>query len=340
MCYSLLKTLSRGTFRRPGLLILGILSKMRPEFPRVFPAAALAAGLILSGGCSSSPGAGGAAAPAVSINDQEIPYADFEAYLKANFGEDLPPRDEAETRSRLLDQFIEERLLLQLAEKRKIEIPDEKVTAYLAGLGAGTEAGPGGKPVDAGFREQVRRNLLIQEFKDHVLLKEIRVAPEEVDAYYREHPQEFREARAVILRQILLEDEAEAKRILSIVKTDPGQFQVLAERHSASPDRGQPRPYEEQDLPESIRAMVFALSPGQISDVVEEGGKYRIFQAVDKHEGKNLGLEEVRKKIEGTLLQRKAEEALARAMTELKSTARIRVQRRNLPFSYRGDYGG
>ena len=140
----------------------------------------------------------------------------------------------------------------------------------------------------------------------------------------------------MVLRQILVEEAGEAARILSILKEDPEQFQVLAERHSASPDRGQPRPYEEQQLPEAMRAVIFALSPGQVSDVVEEGGKYRIFQAVDRHEGKNQTLEEVRRKIERMLLQRKAEEALSRALSEVKRGARITVHVENLPFTYEG----
>jgi len=304
------------------------------------PIAALAAALITGGaGCAAPPGAGDASAPAVRINGREIPYSEFETYLKASFGEELPAAQDAETLSRLLDQFIEERLLLQLAEERKIQVGEERVNTYLAGLGAGTEAGPGSKPVDAVLREQIRRDLIIREFKDQILLREVRVGPEEVEAYYRDHAQEFREARAIVLRQILLEEAGDAKRILSILKEDPDQFPVLAERHSVSPDRGQPRPYEEEELPEAMRAVVFALSPGQVSEVVEDGGKYRIFQAVDRHEGKNQTLEEVRKRIEAMLLQRRADEVLSRSLSEVKRGARITVHLGNLPFTYRGEYG-
>ena len=307
---------------------------------RFLAAAILAAGMISASlGCAPSPGAGDVSSPAVRINNLEIPYAEFEAYLKANSSEDLPAGDDAETRSRLLDQFIEERLLLQLAQERKIQVSGDRVDAYLESLGAGTEAGPGARPVDAAFREQIRRNLMIQDYKDRVLLREIRVEPDEVEAYYREHPGEFREARAVILRQILVEDALEAKQILSQLKESPDQFQVLAERHSVSPDKGQPRPYEEEELPESVRSMVFALNPGQVSDVVEETGKYRIFQGVDRHEGKSQTIEEARLKIEGMLLQRKAGEVLSRSLAEVKRAARIEVQVKNLPFPYQGEYG-
>ncbi len=298
----------------------------------------LAASLLAATlGCTASPGGGkrDTGAPAVRINGQEIPYQEFEAYLRASFGEELPPPEDAETRSRLLDQFVEERLLLQEAQARKMQVGDDKVEAYLAGLGTGTD---GGKPIDGVFREQIRQNLLVQDFKDLVLIREVRVAPEEVEAYYREHPEEFREARVVILRQILVDEAGDAKKVLAALREDSGQFQVLAESHSISPDRGQPRPYEEQELPESMRPIVFSLSPGQVSDIVEDGGRYRIFQAVDRREGKNLTLEEVRGKIEILLLQRKTEEALAKALYDLRKSARIEVHVENLPFRYRGEY--
>ena len=116
---------------------------MIPISARIFPAALLVAAVVsVVTGCSASPGAGAASSAAVRINGQEIPASDFEAYLAASFGEDLPPVEDAETRSRLLDQFIEERLLLQQAEERKIQVEEEKVDAYLTSLGAGTESGP------------------------------------------------------------------------------------------------------------------------------------------------------------------------------------------------------
>ena len=277
-------------------------------------------------------------ASAVRINGQEIPYREFEEYLESSFGEEGPAAEDAETRSRLLDQFIEERLLLQEALARQIRVSDEQVTTYLVNLGVAGERGGGGKPTDKALRNQIRQNLLIQEFKDRVLLRDVGVVPEEVETYYREHPEDFREARLVILRQILLEDAAEAKKLVATLRSDPSQFQVLAESRSVSPDRGQPRSYEEGELPESIRATVFSLQPGEISGIVEEGGKYRIFQGVDRHEGKSLALEDVRKKIEVVLLQRKFEETLSSALTEMRRSARIKIYVGNLPFRYSGEH--
>jgi len=300
----------------------------------------LATGLILGLAACANGSRAGRAAPAVRINEEEIPYAEFESYLKTSFGEDVPPVEDAETRSRLLDQFIEERLLLQRAEKERLRVGDEQVEAYLAGLGSGSGRDSTSRADEAALKEQVRRNLLIQEYKDRVLLKDVKVQPSEIEGYFSDHPEEFQQSRVIVLRQILLDDPQEAKRIQKELVTDPAQFPILAQRASLSPDKGQPRPFQEEELPEAVRQAVLSLSPGQVSGEVEDGGKIRIFQMVDRREGKSQSLDEARQKIQVLLLQRKAEEALRTALDETRRSATIQVRRENLPFAYRGDYGG
>jgi parvulin-like peptidyl-prolyl isomerase len=298
----------------------------------------LALGLVWATGRCAAGARGPAGAPAVRIDDEEVAYSEFEGYLRGNFGSDVPPASDAETRSRLFDQFIEERLLLQRAEKERLSVGDEQVSAYLAGLGGPATQTPPEKD-DPALKEQVRRNLLIQEYKDKVLLKDVRVEPSEVESYFKDHPEEFQQARVIVLRQILLEDSKSAKKTLEDLQADPAQFPVLAQRVSLSPDKGQPRPFQEEELPEPVRQAIVDLRPGQISREVEDGGKFRIFQLVDRREGKSQTLQEVHAKIEVMLLQRKAEETLRASLDEMRGGTAIRVHRENLPFTYRGEYG-
>ena len=311
------------------------MERYAPSILSTLPVVALAA--VLSG-CPLDRQAAEAGRPAVEINDESIPYGEFEQYLQASFGPDTPAAADSETRSRLFDQFVEERLLLQKAKGEGVRVDDDRVESYLADLGGDSPDGKS-KPAGAPLKEQVRRSLMIQVYKDRVLLREVKVEPEEIETYFREHPEEFRESRAVVLRQILLDDAGEARRLADILKADPGQFPVLARQNSIAPDRGQPRQYEEEELPEQLRAPVFALAPGEISEPLEDAGKVRIFQAVDQHEGKNLSLPEAKGKIRLLLLQRRAEETLARALADLKKEARIRVHLDHLPFHYQGEYG-
>ena len=302
-----------------------------PHRFRIFCAALLPAAVAF--GCAR----GGAAAPAVTLNGEGIPYSDFESYLKASFGEEPPPGDDAETLSRLLDQFIEERLLLQKAEQERLSVGEEQVDAFLSGLGSGPDSG---KKEDRGLREQVRRDLLIQEFKDRVLLKDLKVAPEEIEAYFQEHPAEFQQSRVIVLRQILLEEAAEAKRVADELRADPARFALLAQRASLSPDKGQPRSFQEEELPAEVREAVASLAPGQVSGQVAGEGKFRFFQVVDRQEAKTQSLEEARRRIEVLLMQHKAEAALAQVLQEARREAKVEVHHANLPFKYRGEAGG
>jgi peptidyl-prolyl cis-trans isomerase C len=193
---------------------------------------------------------------------------------------------------------------------------------------------------DAATKEQVRRNLMIQEYKDRVLLKGLKVDPSEVEEYFKNHPEEFRQSRVLVLRQILLDDPEEAKRVQEELKSEPAQFPLLAQRYSLSPDKGEPRQFEEEDLPEAVKQAVVALPPGGISGMVGDADKIRIFQVVDRREAKSQSLEEARRRIEVLLLQRKAEEALKQALDGIRAAAAIRVHRENLPFAYQGEYPG
>ena len=308
---------------------------MKSPFLEHRTALLLGVALVLgSWGC----GPGAKAAPAVRINEEDIPYSEFEEYLGASLGEDAPPVQDGETRSRLFDQFIGERLLLQRANGERLRVGDDQVESYLAGLGGGPPAKSGEE--DGSMKEQVRRNLLIQEYKDRVLLKDIKVSREEVEAYFREHPEEFRQSRVVVPRQILMEDPEAAKRLAAELKQDPSRFPLLAQQNSLSPDKGEPRGFEESELPEPVREAILALAPGQVSGLVADADKVRIFQLMERREGKSQSLEEAGRRVEVLLLQRKAEEALRLALEGIRRTATVRVHQENLPFSYQGDYGG
>ncbi len=302
-----------------------------PHRFRTFFAVLLQAAVVL--GCSR----GRAEHPAVTLNGEGIPYSDFESYLKASFGEEPPPPNDAETLSRLLDQFIEERLLLQKAEQERLSVGEEQVDAFLSGLGNGPDSG---KKEDRGLREQVRRDLLIQEFKDRVLLKDLKVAPQEIEGYFQEHPAEFQQSRVIVLRQILLDEAADAKRVAGELRADPSHFALLAQRASLSPDKGQPRSFQEEELPAEVREAVASLAPGQVSGQVAGEGKFRFFQVVDRQEAKTQSLEEARRRIEVLLMQQKAESALAQVLQEARHEAKVEVHRANLPFKYQGEVGG
>lgn len=278
----------------------------------------------------------------VTIGGKTIPYKVFERYLAA-IAMDEEGQGEAENtiKSRLLDQFIEEYLLLGAAEKMQVSVSDAEVDSFLQDLGVTEgEAEVAGAEGKAAFREKVRQSMMLQKVKDQAVLSKVQVTAGEVEDYFKKQPDMFRVPRAIVLRQILLDDKGQAERLAATLATDPARFEALAREHSVAPDRGQARKYTEEELPIELREALFNLREGQVSAATEFAGRYLIFQVVARLEAENQDLADVRRRIQMELFQKKGEQALERFIANLKKETEIRVNRAILPFQYSGEYRG
>lgn len=283
----------------------------------------------------------------LEIDDQSIYLDEFQQYLQDTLGEgqsdssNLIEQTDSSTLSRLFDQFIEEQFLLQQALKSGVQVTDAELKAYLELQGLSnvlpaTSREEISKEPDDRFQSRVRRALLLQRFKDQVVLKEVRVAPEEIERFFYDHPEEFQGRSRVVLRQILVDEEPLAKRIRTDLQHG-ASFAELAERHTLAPDRGEPRQYEEVDLPEEIQAVVNSLSPGETSGVVNVGGRYRLFHLEARQGKSRQALNDVRDQIEFALLRRKTDEIMQEYLVDLRSRVNVQIHHENLPFVYQAD---
>jgi parvulin-like peptidyl-prolyl isomerase len=277
---------------------------------------------------------------AATLGGKPVTLKSFERYLAENAGDDQGEMEQEDTiKSRLLDQMIEEQLLLGAAEGLRITVSEAEIDAYMQQIGVteGEAEIAGGEGKEA-FRERIRQSLILQKVKDQAVLSKVQVTPGEVEDYYRKHPELFREARSLVLRQILVDDKSLADRLSDMLATDPTRFEALAREHSVAPDRGQARMYTEEVLPVELREPLFALQEGQVSGVLENAQRYLLFQLVRKIDGKDLDLGEVKRRIQLELFQKKGEQALERFIADLKKETEIRVNRSILPFDYVGEY--
>jgi len=155
---------------------------------------------------------------------------------------------------------------------------------------------------------------------------EIKISDAEVESYYKAHREEdYFEQEKVKARHIFVkvdpaasdEDKAKAKayaeEILKEAKKPDADFPALAEKYAKEPlevehedlgffERGKMvRPFEEA---------AFALSPDEVSDVVETSFGYHIIKVEDKKPSQTKPLEEVKDEI---IKKLKAEEAKVEA---------------------------
>lgn len=297
-------------------------------------------------GASASPGPGRAQAmldaqSVASVGGEPIPMKAFERYLADNSGdsEDEEAEQTNAIRSRLLDQMIEEQLLLRQAKGLGVTVSEAEIDDYLAQIGVseGEAEVAGGEGKEA-FRDKVRQGLVLQKVKDKAVLSKVEVTPGEVDDYVKKQPEAARVPRSVVLRQILIDDKSLAERLAAQLSKEPARFEALARENSVAPDKGQARMYTEEQLPVELRDALFQLEPGQASGVLENSGRFLIFQLVRKMEPMDADLTEVKHRLQLELFRKKGEQALERYIADLKNDTEIHVNRAVLPFEYSGEY--
>jgi len=297
-------------------------------------------------GASPSPGTTRAQAMldaqvVATVGGEPVPMKAFERYLADNSGdgEDEEAEQTNAIRSRLLDQMIEEQLLLRQAKGLGVTVSDAEVDDYLSQIGVseGEAEVSGGEGKEA-FRDKVSQGLILQKVKDKAVLSKVEVTPGEVEDYLKKQPEAARVPRSVVLRQILIDDKSQADRLASQLAKEPSRFEALARENSVAPDKGQARAYTEEQLPVELREALFQLEPGQSSAVLENSGRYLIFQLVRKMEAMDADVSEVKHRLQLELFRKKGEQALDRYIADLKKDTEIHVNRAILPFEYSGEY--
>ncbi len=241
------------------------------------------------------------------LGDREILYADFAARVEQQT--DSPAATlESPVLSRLLDQYLTETLVVRVAADRGVAAEGADHRDALSALLASA-------PIEA-------------------------PSEAEVEARYRSEAKRFTLPERVRLRQILVEsrEAAEAAKA-ELGRGEP--FAEVARRHSQDPSApygGLQGELAYDDLPEEFADVIFALQPGQVSDVVEAAYGFHIFQVTDRLPGRVVPFSEARPRLREEIRQERARAWLDQVVEQAKSRYTVRVYERNLPFDYDGTY--
>jgi peptidyl-prolyl cis-trans isomerase C len=196
---------------------------------------------------------------------------------------------------------------------------------------------------DKEIRENLTKDVALQQIisKKH----NMDVSDEDVQAFYAEHKERFKQPEEVHARHILVKleegaDEAaiasakeRAEALLKEAKAPGADFEELARTKSEGPSapRGGDLGFFPRDrmVPEFSQA-AFAMKPGQISDVVRTSFGFHIIQVVDKREAKDLSFDEVREGIEMQLKPEVQRQAFGKFLAELKEGVKIELKEDNV----------
>ena len=142
------------------------------------------------------------------------------------------------------------------------------------------------------------------------LAKETEVAEEDVQTSYDERLDEFTMEERRTVRQMLLSDEAKAKKVISQIQGGKGFLNVakeIAKQDKATVELGD---VSQEDLLPDIADPVFALAKDAVSVPIKSSLGWHVMQVVDVVPGGTKSFEEVRDQVKNDLAFQKAIDAI------------------------------
>jgi len=271
-------------------------------------------------------------------------------------------------RAQVLDVIINERLVIQAAERDKVTVTENEVNQQIQQLRGGMAQQIGRQPTEAefaqavrnesgmelaAFREQLRRQLIIQKYlmtKKENLINSIRApTEEEVRAQYNLLRAQFVRPETVRFSMIQVSygpdaaSRTKAKTLAdSLIKeigSNPSKFDEVAAR-SQAPNSGfqagdagfMPRNMEAQSVVgQEFINIAFNLKQGEVSRLIEGAVGYQIIKVTENYAMKNLELDDifqlgtrstVKDYIRQVLLAERQQAIIAQASQELISELR------------------
>jgi len=235
------------------------------------------------------------------VDGEIISLQDFSDHVK-----NLPSKMrreivDKESKVKALNNFVREKLLYKEALNRGFD-SNQKVVEELG---------------------RIKRGLILREFLQDLLSKDIPVSDEEVIAYFNEHKSEYDKPERIRVSHIVTSDKELAEKLLA--KINQGEnFKELARKHSidtTSNYRGGDLGYIERGkMPAEFDEAAFAMKKeGEISRIIKTGKGYHILKfnsRIDAFESSLIPsvMSNVRRKI----TQQKQEEIINNVTEELK----------------------
>jgi len=265
----------------------------------IWQLAGLALGLflVLAGGCPSRP----KGKILAQVNNDFMTKEEFESMVPEGYTIDQ------QNLPLILDKWVSNTLMYEEAIRRGIN-KDPEVKQAL---------------------KRLERDYLVNRLLER-LTASVSVSQAEIMQYFNAHRDEF--SYEVKMMRIVLPDSLEAEKTLAEIRAGADFKKLAKERsHDVLLEGGQESKYFARGVGDprmggdpQLEEAIFALAPGQVSDVISTQEGYQIIKLVDKKKVKTeVALAEVKDYIEAVLSYRKNQEVVDRTLSALREKAKI-----------------
>lgn len=300
---------------------------------------------------------------AAVVNDKVITFSQVrkevdpteQQYREIYSGADLVEKVK-EARLSALKALIERELIIQEFNTKGFFIPEnvieERIRKIVKDQYEGDRAAlvrtlqANGMSV-ANFKEQIRNQIIVQAMRTRNVSSSVIVSPYQIERYYQDNVRQFVQPDQAKLRMIFLkkglfkekrkapdgkEREVDPQRLIMeeiLAKVQTGSdFASLARGYSEGPQRtngGDLGWVSESTLRPEIAKVAFDLMPGQNSGIIETSDGYYIVLVEEIRKATVIALNDVRERIENTLLQQERERLQQEWLDGLRSKAFIKM---------------
>jgi parvulin-like peptidyl-prolyl isomerase len=274
---------------------------------------------------------------AVRIGNKTFTKMELNRFFESRLSEFRDPENADKIKSNLLDSFIDDKLLLDQAEKMNVRPDAESIKGAMSKISVGdAEGAPASKTAD--LEQDLVESLKTQQYlRDH-LLKGVLISDQDCAAYYKEHAGEFVKNDVVRVLEILVDDIDTAEKILKMLKSRSNKnFEDLARVYSkgvSASSGGNLGLFQRGELPEEFEKEIFRLTPGSISKIVSSKYGYHIFRLQEKILAHQQKLIEVEDQIRSKLLLEREREIVTKELAALRKNIPVEIRRSELDFIY------
>ena len=258
----------------------------------------------------------------ITRSDLEHEIQDEYKRLKAKYhGEELEQRYRQKQRE-VLNHLIDDRLQIQEAKAKGIDVTQEEVDAALRR----TPLPP------TQTEEEFSHQMLLKKLFDFEVRRNVVVEEEELRRYYEANPTLFLQPPQYRLKQILLAGKEEFERerakkkaqaIYAAWKPETVLEDLAAQHFVQISELGW---VQENELLDPLAQVVKDLPPGRLSPPVETLLGFHLLVVEDIQKPQPLPFEDVEREIRVALMKKKSEEAYRNWLADLKHKAFIEIK--------------
>lgn len=212
----------------------------------------------------------------------------------------------------VLRELINQKVMIQLAEKYDIKVTDEELYKEVALIKSVYSSYD--KDLTASediLRERVRTELLLEK----LVTKDVEIPSEEIEKYYNENREQYSIPEMYNLSQIVAETREEAEQIVSEIE-EGSNFHALAMERSIDDISAVQGgnigyiPAGSHILAGDSAEAIQSLDKGERSEIIELGGRYYIFLLNDTLEARDYSLDDVKEQIRRRLAMEQVEKSV------------------------------